>query len=154
MSYDSRLSGETAEYILACLLRNKHGIARQRFDIEGLDLIAFDHENKAFHGNSPFFIQMKARGGGHQVGMQRSVRKVEKAIDALGLDRKSVYIAVGYFQGNDIRTIEYYLIPWAVTDELYTKPGKSMQFTKKRLKPLVNAKQVFKIDSVKGGKSS
>jgi len=45
------------------MLRNKYEIICQRFDVEGFDLIAFDPEHRIFKGRSPFFIQVKTRGG-------------------------------------------------------------------------------------------
>lgn len=136
-SIDTRLSGDTAEYILAWLLRNKYGIVSQRFDIEGIDLIAFDPRNEVFDGKSPFFLQVKTRGGGHPVGLRRdsAIKTVRNAIEKLKLDESSVYIAVGFFE-DDIRGIQFYLIPWKDKDMLYSKSGIALRLDTKRLDSL------------------
>ena len=143
---DTRLIGDTAESILACLLRNKDEIICQRFNIEGFDLIAFDAKNKIFKGGSPFFIQVKTRGGWNPTGMDSQLKTVENAIKKLEVDESSVYIAVGFY-GEDIREIEFYLIPWAAKDKLYTESG-NIRFNKKRLDPLVENGSIKKIEKI------
>jgi len=134
---DNRLIGETAEHILACLLRNNYGIVAQRFDTEGFDLIAFDPENKFFEGKSPFFIQVKTRGGGNPTGMdsKSAIGTIKDAIEKVKLDESSFYIAVGFFE-KDIRGIEFYLIPWVRREELYSKSGIELRFNRRRLESL------------------
>lgn len=138
MSYDSRLAGDAAEYILACLLRNKHGLISQRFDVEGLDLIVFDPNHHLFpkEAKSPLFIQVKIRGGGNPTGMGAgTIKKIERIMKNLGVDESSVYLAAGFFK-DDIRTIKFYLVPWKAKDRLLSKSGKEVRLSKKKLENL------------------
>jgi len=78
--------------------------------------------------------------------MDSQLKTVENAIKKLEVDESSVYIAVGFY-GEDIREIEFYLIPWAAKDKLYTESG-NIRFNKKRLDPLVENGSIKKIEKI------
>lgn len=132
---DRRLTGDATEYILAWLLRNKYGVISQIFDVEGIDLIAFDPTNKVFAGKSPFFLQVKTRSGGNPLGIGKGLKAIRNAIENLKVHESSVYLAVGFFE-EDIRGIEFYLIPWKDKDKLYSKSEKELRLSKKKLDSL------------------
>lgn len=130
---DPRLSGITSEYILSCLLRNKYKIFTQRFDVEGFDIIAFDKKNQLFRGNPPFFIQVKTRGKKEPTGISfKEHKKVTRLAEQLSIEIESVYLAFGTFT-DDIRKIQFYLIPWKeIPDLCMSKAKESFRFRRKK----------------------
>jgi hypothetical protein len=108
---ERRLTGDTAEYMLAWVLYHRHSIVANRFNIEGLDIIAFDHGEKVFRGKSPFFIQLKTRGGRNPIGVaDTTINGVKRAMGKLKLDEASIYLVIGLFN-DDIRSIKFYPVP-------------------------------------------
>lgn len=136
MVVDKRLIGETAENIFLSLV-NQRGVFATSFDTEGLDGIAFDPERRLFKvGQSPFFVQIKARGSDSDAYNSRTfpgdgIRKIESFAKDLGLPHDSLYFVVGFYNQGDVRTISYFSIPFSLLDIFSTDKG-WYQFSVKR----------------------
>ena len=116
MQIDNRLVGATAENIFLSLM-NEEGIFAHSFDTAGFDGIVFDIHNKYFKvGKSLFFVQIKCRGSpdenyhpqGHS---QLTFDKISTIGEELQIPETSLYIVVGFFKNNDIRQMNYYIVP-------------------------------------------
>lgn len=134
---DQRLTGDTAEFLLCCLLKNRYGIDSQRFNIEGFDVIAFDTEHKVFLGNSPILIQVKCRGSNknkfNPTGLnERDIKKIEKMACLLKISTEQIYLAIGFFNCGDIRSIKFYLVPLKKLNNL-KEEEKTYRFRKEDL---------------------
>ena len=117
MSTDTRLVGTTAENIFLCLL-NERGIFSHAFDTQAFDGIIFDLDNEYFKvGEPPFFVQIKCRGSRtkkpNSQGLSPSIfEKVIKKAKELKIPKNSLYLIVGFYIDNDLRKINYYIIPF------------------------------------------
>jgi len=92
---------------------------------------------------------VKTRGGLNPTGISfREYQKVIKLTRQVSIPLESVYIAFGSFP-DDIRKIEFYIIPWERIPYLYlSKKGRSYRFRIKQLDELAREqKDVIKIDS-------
>lgn len=115
---DTRLVGKTAENIFLSVL-NQRGIFATAFDTEALDGIVFDREARYFKGPCPSYVQIKCRGSqttafnpqGHSAS---TVDNILKFATKLEVPETSVYLVVGFFCDNDIRTIKFFAVPFGL----------------------------------------
>jgi hypothetical protein len=117
MEVDNRLIGETSENIFLSLL-NERGVFAHVFNTAGFDGIAFDLKNRYFKtGKAPFYVQIKCRGSksdryntqGHSPVVFECILKIARE---LKIPKSSLYLVLGFFKNNDIRQIQFYLIPF------------------------------------------
>ena len=117
MNVDGRLIGRTAENLFLSLL-NQRGIFATSFDTEGFDGIIYDHNHRMFTGGkAPYYTQIKCRGSqtksfnsqGHDESV---ITKIRTMADDLKIGEGSLYLTLGFFRMNDIRTLRFYSIPF------------------------------------------
>jgi len=98
---------------------NEKGIFAHSFDTAGFDGIVFNIDNKYFKaGKSPSFVQIKCRGSesenyhtqGHP---QVTFDKISVISEELLIPKTSLYLVVGFFKNNDIRQMNYYIVPFS-----------------------------------------
>jgi hypothetical protein len=125
---DKSLIGDTAENIFLSLL-NQRGVFATSFATEGLDGVAFDPDNRLFKvGQSPFYVQIKSRNSDSANYKTKNfphdrMRNIESFATNLGLPTDSLYFVVGFSRENDIRTMQYYGIPYVSLDRFRTDKG-------------------------------
>ena len=118
MQIDKRLVGTTTENIFLSLM-NQAGIFAHSFDTAGFDGIVFDIDNKYFKvGKSPFFVQIKSRGSPsenyHPQGHPGvTFERISVISEELLIPETSLYFIVGFFKNNDIRQMNYYIVPFS-----------------------------------------
>lgn len=87
-------------------------------DMQGLDGIIFDGKHKTFKmGSAPFYVQIKCRGSSTtrfnpQGRSPKTIDKIRKTAKQLGVPITSVYLVLGFYKDNDIRSIQCFAIPF------------------------------------------
>jgi hypothetical protein len=125
---DKRLIGETAENIFLSLV-NQRGVFATSFDTEGLDGIAFDPDHLLFNsGQSPYYVQVKSRNSDSANYKTKNfpfdrMRGIEAFARNLGIRHESLYFVAGFSKDNDIRTVEFFGIPFLSLDRFGTEKG-------------------------------
>lgn len=150
VNQDVRLTGKTAEYILATILRNKYGLMSNVFDSEGFDLIVFDENKQIFKRvaspdiEPPFFIQVKCGKGNRRITNKKS-KEMNKCVDRLlkGKFNNSFFLAIGRYY-EDIRKIDFYIIHPSRWD-IFKTPSNDYNFSKKKLDKAVEEGKIAKI---------
>jgi len=118
MHIDNRLVGTTTENIFLSLM-NEKGIFAHSFDTAGFDGIVFDIHKKYFKvGKSPFFVQIKCRGSksekyNAQGFPKKTFEKIVAVSKRLRIPETSLYMIFGFFKNNDIRQMNYYIVPFS-----------------------------------------
>ena len=113
---DTRRTGRTAEHLFLSLV-NARGVFATAFDTPSFDGIIFDPRNRCFkRGSSPFYVQIKCRGSsGNTYNTQgyspKVIDRIRVTAKALRIPTTSVYLVLGFFKQNDIRTMMFFAIP-------------------------------------------
>lgn len=134
MTDDTRLVGTTAEAIFLSLLNQKNIVA-YFLDANSFDGIVFDMNNEYFKvGKSPFFVQIKCRGSktskpnpqGHSPDI---FDKILTEANRLKIPETSIYAVMGFYKNNDIRDINYYIIPFNSLGYFKSEINKQYRFS-------------------------
>jgi len=131
---NNKLNEKTAENILLSLI-NDQGIFANPIDAIGFEGIVFDTRNRFFKlGKSPFYLSIKCIASstddyGMEVMNRLSMQKITSLADTLRIDPESLYFAVGFYRGANIRDIVYYVIPFSALG--YFESGDEYRFSVK-----------------------
>ena len=104
----SQATADASEYILAWNL-TKRGLYAQKVSMTGFDIFAVDPKGNVFSKKAKALISVKAIGG-TICGRLLKIDEMEKIADEMWVEPRNLYLAIGFFQKNDIRSIVFYLI--------------------------------------------
>ena len=103
------VTADASEHILVWCLTRKQLYA-QKVSMAGFDIFAVDPNGKVFDKKAKALISVKAVGG-NICGRRINIDDMETIADEMWLQPRWLYLAIGFFNKNDIRNIVFYLIP-------------------------------------------
>lgn len=142
----TQATSDASEYILAWNL-TKRGLYAQKVSMTGFDIFVVDPDGKVFSKKAKALISVKAVGG-DICGRLLKIDEMEKIADEMWLEPRNLYLAIGFFQKKDIRSIVFYLIKLdeaknhLKTGIIKGKPRTIFRITKKNAENLVPKKAI------------
>jgi hypothetical protein len=112
----------------------KHqGVHAVQFDTVGFDVIAWDKSKILFKQDGPIYIQLKLRMSKKSIFTSQGhnklkVDKIKDIARSLGVKIENCYFCVAFAKDADIRTVQFYLIPFIKLHLFYTT-GTQYRFT-------------------------